>query len=134
MAGPHLNRRELIVGGGSTLALTALSPARRAQAANDELCRELFEQMLGQRIWVLDLATWSWLPALVSEIVEGPVDPGVDQFTVILSNEAARALPAGNYWIMAYQPRWGIYQLHLQPSSVDAGAASYYAAPFAQLL
>ena len=127
-----INRRELLVGGASSVALAGLAPASLIRAAwIRSPTRADFEPLLGSRLRLLHQASYTWGQVELVEIIDGPADPGLEQFTLLLRNQG-QPLPDGTYWVI--NGAGDFYVLYLELTGDDASGAAYHVAPFALLL
>ena len=125
-----LSRRELLTTGATTLLSAGLVPSALAAGyVNGDLSRSLFLSKLGGGFWI-----WAGLGVVrvkLFDVVDGPPDPRVEQFTAVFRSGLGLQLPEGTYYLW---DRSHTCRLHLQPAGFDDDGASYHSAAIAHLL
>ena len=125
-----INRRELLVGSATAAAGASLGPAALV-AAGEALDRAAFEPLLGTRVTVYDSGTWTVHYQDLVEVIDGPYDPAVEQFVLLLRDRHGVEHAEGTYWLWF---AWiGLHPLHIAPAGRDAEGRCYHVASFALL-
>lgn len=98
----------LVVAGTAPVAWFS-GPGSASAAGVDPYSRARFEELLGE--WV-HVDTGAWQSMQVVAVEDGPADPQVDQFSVVLSG--GESVEPGTYAISS--PDGEEFELYLQPS------------------